>query len=61
MAVIVFDEVVVETDKAVLMKFDKREVWLPKSQISWIDEAGGTAEMSWWLIVNKGLECFVEE
>jgi len=61
MVVIVFDEVVVETDKAVLLQFDKRRVWLPKSGIDWIDENSCTAEVQWWLVVNKGLECFVED
>lgn len=30
---LVFDEIVKETELAIKFKFDKKEVWLPKSEI----------------------------
>jgi hypothetical protein len=50
-----FDEIVLETDKAWLVKVDKDEnVWLPKSQCE-LDEDAKTVMVAEWLAIDKGL------
>lgn len=57
---IVFDELVTETPAAWCLRFDGRDVWLPKSQCS-VDEDEGLAEVPMWLVKKQGLEGFIED
>lgn len=51
-----FEKIVRETDKAKLIRFDEdAEVWIPDSQIHYIDEADGVIYVPEWLAEEKGL------
>lgn len=54
---ITIDKVLTETNKAVLVKIDEDELWLPKSQIELDENSNGVsiAQMPEWLAINKGL------
>jgi hypothetical protein len=43
----------VETEKAWLLRVDRKEVWIPKSQAE--DNGDGTFTMREWLAKEKGL------
>lgn len=50
-----YDEVVIETDKAWLVRIDKDEdIWLPKSQCE-MDEDAKNLMVAEWLAIEKGL------
>lgn len=56
----VFDKVVKETEKAILVNIEGRDIWVPKSQIlenSEVTEAGddGTIVLSTWFCEKEGL------
>lgn len=55
MAQVDFDALVHETENAWLVRIDKTEVWLPKSQCEDFDEEEGTVEVPEWLATEKGL------
>ena len=55
-SVVVFDEIINETDLAYLFLFDEDEIWLPKSQIENMDEDKRKIGLSDWLIEEHGLE-----
>lgn len=57
--ILVFDEMVKETDSAWLIEFDRKRVFLPKSQVD-IDMEDNTVEVPMWLIKEKGLEAFID-
>lgn len=42
-----------ETDKAYLINDGENDIWVPKSQVTWLDEK--TIEMPEWLAKDKGL------
>ena len=42
-----------ETEKAILVKFESEEIWIPKSQV--IDWNDSEIEMSTWIAQEKGL------
>lgn len=52
-AVIDYDEIVRETDKAKLFATAEGEIWIPKSQI--VDEGDDVFTIPEWLAVEKGL------
>ena len=54
MAEIEYEELLKETDKAVLFNFGDREIWIPKSQIEG-DYSDGSVTMSEWLAVENEL------
>jgi len=56
---IVYDDLVYETDKAYLLRFDDRDVWIPKSQVQDIDDEYITLPL--WLIEEKELETYIVE
>jgi len=56
---IVYDDLVYETDKAYLLRFDDRDVWIPKSQVQDIDDEYVTLPL--WLIEEKELETYIVE
>jgi len=56
---IVYDDLVYETDKAYLLRFDDRDVWVPKSQVQDIDDEYVTLPL--WLIEEKELETYIVE
>lgn len=58
-----FEEIIAETDKALLVRFDdETEEWIPLSQIADPDEyhaemGGGTISITKWLVEQKGVDC----
>lgn len=56
---IVYDDLVYETDKAYLLRFDDKDVWIPKSQVQDIDDEYVTLPL--WLIEEKELETYIVE
>lgn len=52
------DEKIKETSLAILYDFGGLEVWLPKSQITELDN-GWCVECPLWLAVDKGLEGYI--
>ena len=55
------EEVIAETDKAILVRFDDRELWVPKSQVSDnsdVYEKGdsGNLIISPWFAEKEGLD-----
>lgn len=54
---IVVDEVLYETDLAILVLCDEEEIWLPKSQLEEWPDIGeeGTVIMTEWIAEEKGL------
>jgi hypothetical protein len=53
----IYVEVKAETDKAILVDYEGKEYWLPKSQLEdWPDvEDGGDIEVPLWLLEEKGM------
>lgn len=51
------DEKIRQTGAATLYKFGERNVWMPKSQITEIDE--DTIECGLWLVIKKELEGYI--
>jgi hypothetical protein len=53
----IVDEVLTETNKAVLVKIDEDELWLPKSQIELDENSNGVSvvQLPEWLAIDKGL------
>ncbi len=49
-----YEEIVVETNKAVLIKIDDEEIWFPSSQVK-IDQQDQTVYIPEWLATEKGL------
>ena len=45
-----FDEIIAETDKAILFALGTKEVWLPKSQMIELDIPSGTCQIKTWLV-----------
>ena len=56
MITLVWDELIRSTDKAHLFVFDDEDVWLPKSQITDLDEKTKTLKIPLWLAEEKGIE-----
>lgn len=60
MALIEDAEFVTETEKAILVKYQDEEMWLPKSHISWCEEAEPEdlidIEVADWLAREKGID-----
>lgn len=56
MITLVWDKLTYSTDKAHLFTFGEEEVWLPKSQITDIDEKTKTLEIPLWLAEEKEIE-----
>ena len=50
-----YDEIIEETELALLIDFGEHEVWIPKSQIVEIDETSKSIIMYEWLAKKKGL------
>jgi len=49
------DELIRETDAAILFRFDDAEVWIPKSQITMLDSET-LFECPMWLAILKEIE-----
>ena len=56
---ITYDEIEHETDDAIMLVFDARLVWLPKSRIT-LDRDEKSVELEQWLLEEKGIEDLVE-
>ena len=56
--ILVYDDIIVDRDLSWLLKFDDREVWLPKSQCS-IDEDEFEVIIPSWLVEENELESFI--
>ena len=57
---IAFDELLAETDKAVKIRVDNLEVWLPLSKIEiQHDEHDKYIDLPLWLVESNGLEDYV--
>lgn len=57
----IFDEIEMYTEKAILFKFDKKKVWLPKSQVKNLDMHGHFFEIPQWLMEAKEIEFYCME
>lgn len=55
---IVYDDIVRETENAMLVLFDYKQIWLPKSQIEY-DETDGELFVAEWLIDEKELDGYL--
>lgn len=53
-----YDAIVHTTDKARLFRFGEEDVWIPESQILWIDEDARDVLLPEWLVEAKGLEAY---
>jgi len=53
---VVYDWIDHTTDKAILFFFGDDEIWLPKSQITDLDEVANTVEIPLWLAEEKEIE-----
>ncbi len=54
-----YDEIIAQTEKAILFRFDKKEVWLPKSVIEnheELEDDGGEVSIQYWIVQERGLE-----
>ena len=51
-----YDAVVRETAKALLLRFDEDEVWVPKSQVQNHYEDMCVIDLPLWLCEEKGIE-----
>lgn len=59
------DKTIFETPKAILLKFDEEEIWFPKftkegEELVTEGDDENTYEMPEWLVVEKGVEGYVE-
>lgn len=57
---VAYDELKSVTQMAYLATFAGRNVWLPKSQITF-DEETKTLEIPYWLAVDKEIEMYEDE
>lgn len=57
--VLIYDEILMQTVKAVQYRFDKKKVWIPISQIKGEDLLKQTVELPMWLIHEDGLEGYI--
>jgi hypothetical protein len=57
---LIYDRVITQTEKAVLLAFGDEDVWLPISQIDPqylpLEEDGGEVGVEFWLVKEKELE-----
>jgi hypothetical protein len=54
-----YDEIMAQTERAILFRFDNEEVWLPRSQIedpNELDDCGGEVSVQYWIVKEKELE-----
>ena len=49
-----YDEIITETDKAILFDFDNEEIWFSKAQI-YVDKPNKEVEIPQWLQKKEGL------
>ena len=52
---VTYEEIVRETEKAILFKINDEEVWLPKSQIEVSEEGDNVVEVPEWLAEKNNL------
>ena len=53
-----FDEIVVDRASAWLLRFDKEEIWMPKS-LCIVDERNNLIEVPMWLVEKHELESYI--
>jgi hypothetical protein len=51
-----YEDILKETDKALLLATDAGEIWIPKSQIVDLDRENKEMTLPKWLVRDKGLE-----
>jgi len=54
-----FDLILHETEKAMLVVFDDKEEWFPKSQCEIIDETYSHIQVPTWLMEKKSLKSYL--
>ena len=50
---IAYDEILIDRKLAILLRIDREEVWIPKSQV--LDEGENWVEIPEWLALEKSL------
>ena len=50
-----YDEIVTDTDDAILIRVGLEDIWIPRSQISNHDEVANEMDIPEWLALNEGL------
>ena len=54
-AIVAYDQIVHETEEAVLFLIDGIKEWIPRSQIFYIDDTDKEMVLAEWLAIKKGL------
>ncbi len=56
-----YDELVVDTGKALLIRWGDQKEWIPQSQILSHDLEASTLRLKYWIVEQKGIEDLIED